>query len=86
VSCRQGQNAAVVDCANQFIAIGSIVRAHVADDFVLDGIKLLFDPNGTHERPTGLQWSAGMGRLDQAKESSKQSVMLFLNNGHLSQR
>ena len=29
--------------ANQFIAIGRIVRAHVADEFVVDGAKQVFD-------------------------------------------
>jgi len=29
--------------ANQFIAIGRIVRAHVADEFVVDAAKQVFD-------------------------------------------
>jgi flavin reductase (DIM6/NTAB) family NADH-FMN oxidoreductase RutF len=32
--------------ANQFIAIGRIVRAHVADEFVVDGAKQVFDTPG----------------------------------------
>ena len=31
---------------NQFIAIGRIVRAHVADEFVVDGAKQIFDTPG----------------------------------------
>jgi len=32
--------------ANQFIAIGRIVRAHVADEFVVDGAKQIFNTPG----------------------------------------
>ena len=65
--------------ANQFIAIGRIVRAHVTDESVLDGAEQVFDtppgdlsapcmqPNGTAGLPTVSQWIAAHGRSGQAK-------------------